>query len=867
MDKTIVVSLLQNIAVLLVFSMIYDYLWSRYENRKRLILKIPAGIILGCMTIFIMMTPWKMVPGIVFDVRSVILSISGLFFGPIPTLIAMIFALIYRFSMGGDGMWMGFAVIISSGLIGILYRFFRPAWQSERAIPELFSMGIIVHLVMLLCTALLPPDVTIPTLKTISLPVLTLYPTATTLLGLLMIHWAKSWENKKALLESESQFKSLFDVAADAIFIADKETGVIIKANKSAGILMQMPIDKIIGLHQSKLHPPEEESQSREAFLMNHPTMSQLDAVLSIENKILRSDGIVIPVEIVASQVLFEGKDCLMGIFRNITERKKTELYHRIQYNIANAVVTSKNQHELFKIVKSELNELVDTTNFFIAFFNEETGTLRKAFWADEKEHFDEWPVENSLSGIVVTEGKQLMLTKAQMIELSRERNISLIGTPSEFWMGFPLKLHKKVIGAMVIQNYGNATVIEQSGVEFLEIVASQISLYMEKMKDEERLIVAKIKAEESDRLKSAFLANMSHEIRTPMNGILGFLGLLNEPELEEASKREYLDIVNKSGQRLLNTINDILEISKIEAGESNVNISAINVEEVMQYQLAFFKQQTIEKGITLEITRQLTGPSANVQTDGHRLNGILTNLIKNAIKFTAEGRIEMGNYVENNFLYFFIRDTGRGIPSDKLEKIFGQFIQADMNFTRNHEGSGLGLAIVKAYVETLGGKIAVQSEVDKGSTFLFSIPYLLAGTPKITEATNIDEVPKQAGNLTILVAEDDTASYQYLKAVLAKENIHSVHTSNGTDTVNQLLENPDIALVLMDIKMAGMDGLEATRRIRRFNKTIPIFAQSAYIFDADKQNAREAGCNEYLAKPIDRKNLMEMINRYIVTK
>jgi len=864
MDKSIVLALLQNIAVLLVFSMIYDYLWSRYENRKKLILKIPAGVILGCITVFIMMTPWKMVPGIVFDVRSVILSISGLFFGIVPTVIAVIFALLYRFSIGGDGMWMGFAVISSSGLIGILWGLLRSNWQSRRTISELMAMGFIVHVIMLVCTVFLPADIARTTLKVIALPVLTLYPTATILLGLLMIHWAKSWENKKALLESEAQFKSLFEVAPDAIFIADKESGIIINANKSAGLLMQMPVEKIIGLHQSKLHPPATDTLNRELFIMDRQKMTHLGAVLPFEHNILRNDGVEVPVEIVASPVVFKGKECLMGIFRNITERKKTELFHRLQYNIANAVVTSKNQHELFEAVKSELNELVDTTNFFIAFYNEEAKTLRKAFWADENERFDEWPIENSLSGIVVTEGKALILTKEEMIDLARKRGISLIGTPSEFWMGFPLKLHKKVIGAMVIQNYKFCPKIEQYGLEILEIVASQISLYIEKLKDEERLIVSKIRAEESDRLKSAFLANMSHEIRTPMNGILGFLGLLNEPDLEEASKREYLDIVNKSGQRLLDTINDILEISKIEAGEKIMNLQTVNTEEVMQFQYAFFKQQTIDKGLNLEISGQITGNSANIQTDGHKLNGILTNLIKNAIKFTNEGKIEMGNYIENNFLFFYIRDTGRGIPPEKLDKIFGHFIQADMNLNRNHEGSGLGLSIVKAYVETMGGKITVQSEINKGSTFLFSIPYISAGTPNFTEEIIPGNQHKPARSLTILVAEDDTASYQYLKAVLTKENIYLVHTTNGSDTVKMVLENPDISLILMDIKMPGMDGLEATRRIRQFNATIPIFAQSAYVFDADKEIAFEAGCNEYLPKPIDRKSLIEMINKYV---
>jgi PAS domain S-box-containing protein len=242
-------------------------------------------------------------------------------------------------------------------------------------------------------------------------------------------------------------------------------------------------------------------------------------------------------------------------------------------------------------------------------------------------------------------------------------------------------------------------------------------------------LIASKEKAEESDRLKSAFLMNMSHEIRTPMNGILGFLGLLNEPDLEEESKRKYIDIVNKSGQRLLDTINDIIEISKIEAGELILNFEEVDIEETMQFHLDFFKLQADEKGLNLKNAGQITGASALVQTDRHKLDGILTNLIKNAIKFTTQGSIEVGNYIKNDFMVFYVKDSGNGIPSDRLDAIFERFIQADLDLTRGYEGSGLGLSIAKYFVEALGGEIRVQSEVGKGSTFSFSIPYKM-GTP-----------------------------------------------------------------------------------------------------------------------------------------
>ena len=243
----------------------------------------------------------------------------------------------------------------------------------------------------------------------------------------------------------------------------------------------------------------------------------------------------------------------------------------------------------------------------------------------------------------------------------------------------------------------------------------------------EDGLIRAKEKAEESDRLKTAFLANMSHEIRTPMNGILGFLELLKEPDLSEENKNNYLNIVSKSGERLLDTINDIIEVSKIEAGELQLYISPVNISELMNYYHGFFKQLADKKGLTYTVSNQLSPGSCTFETDRNKLESIIINLLKNAIKFTSFGSIEFGNFSAGEEVIFYVRDTGIGIHPDRIESVFGRFVQADQSNTRPHEGSGLGLAIVKAYIDMLGGKIWVESEIGKGSTFYFSIPYKIS--------------------------------------------------------------------------------------------------------------------------------------------
>lgn len=240
----------------------------------------------------------------------------------------------------------------------------------------------------------------------------------------------------------------------------------------------------------------------------------------------------------------------------------------------------------------------------------------------------------------------------------------------------------------------------------------------------EEALKVAKEKAEESNKLKTVFLQNMSHEIRTPMNGILGFIDLLKDTELNDEPKNQYLDIINRSGERLLNTINNIIEISKIESNQIELLITEVDLTQLMDFHFAFFNEQAKKKGLQLKISEQVSHEKSVIQTDKDLLDAILINLLNNSIKFTHTGTVEFGYFLDEKNIVFFVKDTGIGIPSDRIEHIFDQFVVSDLHLTRSHEGSGLGLSIVKSYISLLNGKIWVESEVEKGSTFYFSLPY-----------------------------------------------------------------------------------------------------------------------------------------------
>jgi signal transduction histidine kinase/ActR/RegA family two-component response regulator len=420
----------------------------------------------------------------------------------------------------------------------------------------------------------------------------------------------------------------------------------------------------------------------------------------------------------------------------------------------------------------------------------------------------------------------------------------------------------------MVVENTWNPEAYDDESALIMKMIAHELAGAIQRTQMIQDLVKAKEKAEESDRLKSAFLANISHEIRTPMNGLLGFLQLISEPGHSDDQKEKYIDIVNKSGQRLLSTINDILEMSKIEAGQLDVHLSEVNLEEMMHYHLEFFKTKTEKKGLELMLSsRALTGPEAIVVTDKHKLYSIMTNLLNNAVKFTRGGNIKFGNYIKDDSLVFFVNDTGEGIPADRIEAIFERFVQADLKYSRFHDGSGLGLSIVKSYLEVLGGKVWVDSEEGKGSRFSFTIPYHPANKNiQIIEDHKSEYKREKRRRMTILVAEDDEVSSLFLSSILEDGNITLLHTMDGEDTVRVVRENPDISLVLMDLKMPVLNGLEATREIRKFNKKIPIIAQTAYALLEDRESSIKAGCNDFISKPIDRVKLLELVQKYAVT-
>lgn len=381
----------------------------------------------------------------------------------------------------------------------------------------------------------------------------------------------------------------------------------------------------------------------------------------------------------------------------------------------------------------------------------------------------------------------------------------------------------------------------------------------------EQELIKAKEKAEESDRLKSAFLANMSHEIRTPMNGILGFTDLLKEPKLTGEEQKKYIRIIEKSGNRMLNVINDIMSISKVESGETEILISESNINEQTRYIFNFFKPEMEKKGLQFILKNGLPDIEAFIKTDIEKIYAILTNLVKNAIKFTQTGSIELGYELKNEYLEFYIKDTGDGIIDNVKHAIFDRFRQGNISPSRTHKGAGLGLSITKAYVEILGGEIWVDSTEGVGSTFYFTIPSKVESPEDnvFFKKTSVSKDENDLKDLKILIVEDDEASEMLITETCSKISREILIARTGIEAIKICKNNFDIDLILMDIRMPEMNGYDATMEIRQFNKDVVIIAQTAYILKGDKKKAFEAGCDDYITKPFHRFVLIEMINKF----
>ena len=402
---------------------------------------------------------------------------------------------------------------------------------------------------------------------------------------------------------------------------------------------------------------------------------------------------------------------------------------------------------------------------------------------------------------------------------------------------------------------------IDEKGNKFIIGVIRDIS---DLKRVEHKLLKAKEKAEESDNLKTEFLNNMSHEIRTPMNGILGFSEMLSNDDLTDKRRQSYVKIIQNSGNQLLQVINDILEISELGTKQVKVINEAVCLNELLLELFSVFDIKAKENKTPLYLKKQLSDKESTVLTDKNKLYKVLINLLENAIKFTNVGQVEFGYLLKNNEIEIFVKDSGIGINQNKHKSIFERFSQVEKDLSKKTGGLGLGLSIAKENTELLGGTILLESEEGKGSTFFITIPYVPVFK---RDSINVIKTSEQH-QYTILIVEDEEVNYLLLETLMKdimEIDCNLIHAKNGEEAVDVCKEMKNIDLVLMDLKMPLMNGFEAAKLIKEFKPNLPIIAQTAYSTIEDKGKAIDAGCDDFISKPIIKDSLNKLINKYLV--
>ncbi|MBE0662636.1 MAG: PAS domain S-box protein [Bacteroidales bacterium] len=568
----------------------------------------------------------------------------------------------------------------------------------------------------------------------------------------------------------------------------------------------------------------------------------------------------------------------LEGFISDINWRKRNEEIQKVVFNIANAVNFTGNLVEISLLIQQELSKIIDTNNFLIALHNAEDNSISLPFMADQKDHFPTFPAGKTLTGYVISNDLPLLVGEEEIRKLNAEGVIEIHGTVSKSWLGVPLRFKNDVIGALVIQDYENPNAYTLNDLEIMKFVSNQIALSIEKKRAEDELRQAKEKAVESDKLKTAFLANMSHEIRTPMNAIIGFSDLLADKGLNEEDRKNFIHIIQNNGNVLLNLIDDIIDMAKLEAGQLRIDKKVVNINEVLDELFNYFteyRHKMDKSGIEVRFPNY-HGGKLELKTDSFRFRQIISNLINNALKFTEAGFIELGYTFQvpasapegtpDPAITFYVKDTGVGIPEDKLNLVFDRFRQAYDSHARIFGGTGLGLTISRNLTEMLGGKIWVESTPGSGTVFYVSLPSEQVNSMPGANQHLLEEENKlfDGSGLHILIAEDEPSSAYFLETIILKTGARVTIVTNGLDALKTCQTGNNIDLVFMDIRMPVMDGYEATQKIKDLFPNLPVIAQTAFAMAEEVERSKQIGCNDHITKPIRPSEIIAMLEKYI---
>ena len=656
---------------------------------------------------------------------------------------------------------------------------------------------------------------------------------------------------EKKLKEREEHFKTLFHKNNSVLMIIDPGTGDIYDVNEKAVYfygytrqeLKSMNIKDINRLPGDEIRTEINRAIKGEKsyFIFSHRLAS----------------GEIKDVEVYSGPLTIEGKKYLYTTIHDITEETKNRRRLQKGEDIAkighwefdlntNRVFASKGAYKIYGLEKSELTipevqQIV--TPEYRKYMDKEMKRLIEMGIPYDVEFQIKRPIDHEIRDI------------HSIAEYNNERN-RIFGIIQDITEQKEYERELKKIN----EELGSAEEELRASNEELRHINQRLEI------QKQELEVAKEKAEESDRLKSAFLANMSHEIRTPMNGIMGFSQILHENDFEKEKQKEFLDIIYSRTKHLLQIINDIVDVSKIEANQLSVHNEVIELGELFEELYEDQKNELEELGkYNINLSLSLEDKPLKTEADRNRLKQVMYNLLNNAMKFTHEGTIEFGYKNDRKKeVTFFVSDTGIGIPTQRQGEIFERFRQLDDSSNREYEGTGLGLTISRNLIELMNGTMWVDSEEGRGTTFYFTLP--LNNEP-INEPDSMSDSTFQQTSLkgkSILLVEDDPTSQEYMKAILEPTGAEIIVSDSGENALEEIYKHKTYDIILMDVRLPGIDGLEVTREIRKKGNKIPIIAQTAHAMGEDRQKCLKAGADDYISKPIEMEQLLTLIHKFL---
>lgn len=986
-SKTVFLGLVNNSALLLALAFLYDAFTraeiGRPSRRKRAL----AGLCLGGMAMAVMLNPWELQPGLFFDTRSILLGVAGLFFGVLPTVMAMAMAAALRIFQGGLGLFMGLATTVVSGCCGLAWRRWRGGDLAALTPWNLVLFGFVLHVFVLMCTFLLPLSLAEKTLREVGLPMLALYPPVTAALGLLLVRRLARNRLLFRLVESESRYQSLFENNHAVMLLLDPETGAIVDANPSACAYYGWTRTEIRQRRMSDINtrPAEEvctameEARSgcrrtfefqhrladgrirdvnvysgpirlddrillysivmdvtdrqealrrlvasekrfrllvenapfgifvqtrgvfayvnpgaRELFgvpvpggLLGTPVLERVAlpfrdkvrarirrlneerlAVPMGEHSMLRLDGEPFIAEVAAVPVDWDGDDGALVFFRDVTDRRRKEEQvraseARMKSLFAVTRMEAASLEALFAHVAAQAGALTESRYGCLFVRGETDGGLLLAATCGEAACRGLWeggPQDLEALGEWL---EAVRLRRPVIVPGSREDD------PAGQALCVPAVAGDTVAALLVL--VGKPEAYGESDIHFAALLMDTVWRMVARRRDANALLVAKEAAETASRVKSEFLANMSHELRTPLNGIHGMAQLLADTALTE-EQRQYVDASLLSCRRLTHLLSDILDLSRVESGKLGLENEPFRLSDLLAAVTSAFEPACLEAGLSWDVVVDAGVPDALCGDEG-RVRQILYNLAGNAVKFTRQGGVRLTVWAAPTdvsgagSVLFTVADTGVGIPAEELEAVFEAFHQVERSFSRRFQGAGLGLAIVRRLVGLMGGVVTMESEVGTGTRCVCALPLVHGKSLGKRPAPAIaSDAPVVAGR-RLLVAEDDAISALAVRRILEKSGHNVLVAKDGREAVDLAKAyRPD--LILMDVGMPVLDGVEAARAIhevaaREGRPRIPIIALTAHAMTGDREALLAAGMDGYLAKPVDHDALLAAIRTH----